>query len=241
MAHQIDISTSLVIQKDADRHLLYTNPQSNMSSPNIHNMITNHALAVNIITSHNTPNPLLNENQFSLLQGFSLDPTSIQPEPSRIIDSSALTPSNLGNFIIASSNTATPALVPSELILLQSFFKGGEIELSHNAGAGPMLRSHTLAYNLILRPHEIFDDESQGFEILRKFCLDPMKKDDVLREYGMFDEPGEKLGTRAQVARGSLAGYCVATYGTEKSAFDVQEMELLRMWFEKGGPVPADE
>jgi hypothetical protein len=240
MAHQIGIPTSLVIQKDADRHLLHTNPQSNMSSPNIQNMITNHTLAVNIITSHNTPNPLLNENQFSLLQGFSLDPTSIKLESSRIVDSSALTPSNLGNFIIVSSNTLTPALVPSELILLQSFFKGGEIDLSNNAGAGPMLRSHTLAYNLILRPHEIFDDESQGFEILRKFCLDPTKKDDVLREYGMLDEPSEEPGTRAQAARGSLAGYCVATYGTEKSAFDVQEMELLRMWFEKGGPVPVD-
>jgi hypothetical protein len=211
-----------------------------MSSPNIQNMITKHTLAVNIITSHNTPNPLLNENQFSLLHGFSLGPTSIKLESSRIVDSSALTPSNLGNFIIASSNSSTPALVPSELILLQSFFKGGEIDLSNNAGAGPMLRSHTLAYNLILRPHEIFDDESQGFEILRKFCLDLTKKDDVLREYGMLDEPGEEPGTRAQAARGSLAGYCVATYGTENSAFDVQEMELLRMWFGKGGPVPVD-
>ena len=105
MAYQIDIPTSLVIQKDADRHLLHTNPQSNMSSPNIQNMITNHTLAVNIITSHNTPNPLLNENQFSLLEGFSLDPTSIKLESSRIVDSSALAPSNLGNFIIASSNT----------------------------------------------------------------------------------------------------------------------------------------
>jgi len=240
MAHQIGIPTSLVIQKDADRHLLHTNPQSNMSSPNIQNMITNHTLAVNIITSHNTPNPLLNENQFSLLQGFSLDPTTIKLEASGIVDPSALNPSNLGNFIIASSNTSTPALVPSELILLSAFFKGGEIDLSNNAGAGPMLRSHTLAYNLILRPHEIFDDESQGFKILRKFCLDPSKKDDVLKEYGMLDEPGEEPGTRAQAARGSLAGYCVATYGTEKSAFDVQEMELLRMWFEKGGPVPVD-
>jgi hypothetical protein len=237
MAHQIDFPTSLVIKKDADRHLLHTNPQSNMSFPNIQNMITNHTLAVNIITSHNTPNPLLNEHQFSLLQGFSLDPTSIKLESSGTVDPSALNPSNLGYFIIASSNTSTPALEPSEIILLQSCFKGGEIDLSNNAGAGPMLRSHTLAYNLILRPHEIFDDESQGFEILRKFCLDPTKKDDVLKEYEMLGEPGEEPGTRAQAAKGSLAGYCVATYGTEKSAFDVQEMELLRMWFENGGPV----
>jgi hypothetical protein len=75
---------------------------------------------------------------------------------------------------------------------------------------------------------------------LHKFCLDLRKKDDVLRDFGMLDLPGEAPGTRAQVARGSLAGYCVATYGTEKSAFDEQEVELLKMWFEKGGPTPVE-
>jgi hypothetical protein len=113
-------------------------------------MINNHTLAANIITSHNTPTPLLNKDQFSLLQRFSLDPNSIPK--SLLLESTGIDPS---------------ALTPSELTLLQEFFKALDIDISPGTGAGPMLRSHTLAYNLILRPHEIFDAASEG----SPFCI----------------------------------------------------------------------
>jgi len=104
-----------------------------------------------------------------------------------------------------------------------------------------MIKSHTLAAEIIDRAGA-HDDNSSILDpsellLLRRFCADPSPstKDAILRERDMVDEPGDRPGTRANRKYGSLAGYAVATYGTENSALEEREVEMLRRWFESGG------
>lgn len=97
-----------------------------------------------------------------------------------------------------------------------------------------MIASHTLGYNIMQRPHEILD--AKAFALLRRFCLNPEDKEEMLREWDMVDEKGAEPGTRANGEKGSLIGVVVARWGTGKSVFGKEEVGLLREWFEKGGP-----
>jgi len=95
-----------------------------------------------------------------------------------------------------------------------------------------MLRSHTLAQNTISRHNT--DDAifgSQELDLLREYCADPSRKDEILRKRDMLDNPGDEVGTRAH-EKGSLAGYAIVA-----GALTGDQVEMLRAWFEKGGDV----
>jgi len=207
---------------------------------NVRDMISTHTLAQNIITGHNTPNSVLDAKELDLLHRFCLSPASklslLEAEDMlSYLEPEADAPKSLVGYCIARSDTEDPVLTDLEITLLKTWFQSLDVDVSK--GAGPMLKSHTLGYNLMIRPHAIFD--SNAFAILRRFCLDPSTKDSILSDYDLVDDPDAEPGTRANKAKGGLAGYCVATYGTEKSALEAQEVKLLKEWFEKGGPAPV--
>jgi len=210
---------------------------------NVRDMISNHTLAQNIITGHNTPNAVLDSKELDLLIRFCLNPSSklslleaegmisyVDPD-----SAAAKNPKSLVGYCIARSGTENPALIDSEISMLKKWFHSLDVDICN--GAGPMIKTHTLGYNLLIRPHEIFD--SNAFALMHRFCMDPSTRDAILRDYDMVDDPEAKPGTRANVEKGSLAGYCVATYGTDASVLEEQEVNLLKEWFEKGGPAPV--
>lgn len=91
-----------------------------------------------------------------------------------------------------------------------------------------MLSTHTLAQEIITHHNTdkaIFDDKELG--ILEKYCHDPTKKDSILREYGMLDEPGKSPCSAGSNVKGSLAGYVVV-----KDALSEHEIKILKEWFE---------
>ncbi|MCJ1396020.1 hypothetical protein MMC18_008907 [Xylographa bjoerkii] len=102
---------------------------------------------------------------------------------------------------------------------------------------GFVMRSHLLAASIIARhqmpEHKILDDRELG--ILRQFCANPAKKDEVLMKHDMVDKSRKPAGSSAQQLS-SLAGHCVARHGTENPALNEEEIEMLRNWFERGGP-----
>ena len=100
---------------------------------------------------------------------------------------------------------------------------------------GEMIRSHTLAAEIIARhndPCPILD--SSELTLLRRFCADPSAKEAVLRDRDMLDEPSDWPGKRAQSKYGSLAGFTIARHGTQTPALEEREIEMLRKWFESG-------
>ena len=228
------------------------------SFPSVPEMIRTHTLAHNIITRHNTPNDVLDATELSLLQQYTTSPstttTTTIPNP----DNSSLVQS-----IIHHQTTQDPFLTPSELTLLKNFFSALTVDISN--GAGNMLRTNTLAYNLILRPHEIYD--SDEFAIMREFCTLPDPDDvevrkGILRKWDMLDDDDDVVvvvedseGTTSRddgdvapqppslygdkcKAKGSLSGYCVGTYGTgHNGRLSREEVEVLGEWFRNGGPV----
>lgn len=95
-----------------------------------------------------------------------------------------------------------------------------------------MISTHTMAQNIIDRQNtadEILD--SNNLALLRRFCDNPAAKDEILRDVDMLDGPNVEPGTRANKQKGSLSGYCIATYGTDKSVLLDHELVLLRNWF----------
>ena len=108
-----------------------------------------------------------------------------------------------------------------------------------------MISSHTLANNIISRhanpPRDGSVLDYSELRLLRRFCENPSSKNTILEDEGMLDEPGMEAGTMAQRTRGSLAGYCIATYGVKgKEALTEGEVESLRAWFERGGAAEMD-
>ncbi|KAM0802743.1 hypothetical protein BDR22DRAFT_842133 [Usnea florida] len=97
-----------------------------------------------------------------------------------------------------------------------------------------MLANHTTASEIIARahdPHPIFDDKDLA--ILRRFCKDPSCKGDILKELDIVDQPGDKVGEKAQ-RRGTLAGFIVAKSAAGEDLLGEDEMEALRKWFQGG-------
>jgi hypothetical protein len=108
-----------------------------------------------------------------------------------------------------------------------------------NIWSGPstkeMIATHTLAKEIIARhndPCPVFDDS----EILklRRFVQDPSQAGNLLQEFGLQDAEGNEVGTAART-KGSLAGYIVATYGTDLSVLTEDEVSALKEWFANGG------
>ena len=94
-----------------------------------------------------------------------------------------------------------------------------------------MIESRTLGQMIIKHqdgPTPIFDDNEM--ERLRSFVQDPNGTSALLREHEMQDKDSESPGTAAS-AKGSLAGYIAATYGTEKSALTEDDVVALKQWF----------
>jgi len=110
---------------------------------------------------------------------------------------------------------------------------------SSNEWTGPsareMIDTHTLAERIIAHhddPCPVFDDRC--ILQLRRFVEGPEHSQEILREYGMEDQPGDKLGSGAN-RQGSLTGYIMATWGTDQSALTPDEVDMLREWFASGG------
>ncbi|KAH8889188.1 hypothetical protein GQ53DRAFT_221033 [Thozetella sp. PMI_491] len=108
-----------------------------------------------------------------------------------------------------------------------------------NEWTGPsareMISTHTLAQEVIARhndPCPVFDDDE--ITRLRRFVQEPTQARDLLREFDMLDTEGDSPGTAAS-SKGSLAGYIIASYGTEKSALSEGEVRTLKEWFDNGG------
>jgi hypothetical protein len=100
---------------------------------------------------------------------------------------------------------------------------------------GEMIRSHTLAAEIIARHHDACPIlGSSELTLLRRFCADPSAKEAVLRDRDMLDEPGDWPGKKAQSKHGSLAGFAIARHGTETPALQDREIEMLKKWFESG-------
>lgn len=114
--------------------------------------------------------------------------------------------------------------------------------------AKDMLATHTLAQEIINR----HDDPcpvlgGSELELLRDYVMDasPAHALELLKDRGMIDEEGDRLGLRAQ-GKNSLIGYCIVRnldverrgdaakgpgFGT---ALNSEEIDLLRDWFRKG-------
>ena len=108
-----------------------------------------------------------------------------------------------------------------------------------NEWTGPSVRemvaSHTLAKEIIERhndPCPVLDDSC--IHELRQFVNDPSRAQELLRELDFLDSPGVKPGETVS-SKGSLTGYIMATYGTDKSALTDEEILMLKEWFENGG------
>ncbi|KAL9117694.1 MAG: hypothetical protein Q9187_005764 [Circinaria calcarea] len=90
---------------------------------------------------------------------------------------------------------------------------------------GLLISTHTLGPSIIARhntPAAILD--ASELSLLRSFCLDPSRKDTVLREHDVVDDQGQGVGIKAQ--RGvSLAGYVIGRHGTEQPALSEEEDE----------------
>ncbi|GAB7345281.1 hypothetical protein MBLNU457_3644t1 [Dothideomycetes sp. NU457] len=99
-----------------------------------------------------------------------------------------------------------------------------------------MVSSHTLATEIINRhdtDDSILDDGEMN--LLRQWCLNPENAKNILEERGMLDATGTQPGTLANESRGSLAGYCIATHGTERSVLTEDEFMLLQSYFKQQG------
>lgn len=70
--------------------------------------------------------------------------------------------------------------------------------------------------------------------LLRQFCIEPCvaKRDAILAERNMEDEPGARPGKKAAESQGSLVGLMIARYGTHEPALEDWEWEMLRVWFD---------
>jgi len=99
-----------------------------------------------------------------------------------------------------------------------------------------MIASHTLASEIITR-HDTDDSilDHSEMNLLRRWCLDPEYARDILEERGMQDATDTAPGALANEAHGSLAGYCIATYGTEHSALTADEFRRLQLYFKGQG------
>lgn len=98
------------------------------------------------------------------------------------------------------------------------------------------MTTHTLASEIINRhdtDDSILDDGEMN--LLRQWCLDPGNARNILEEHGMLDATGAQPGARANETKGSLAGYCIATHGTERSALTEDEFMLLQSYFKEQG------
>ena len=103
------------------------------------------------------------------------------------------------------------------------------------------IANHTMAVDIIRRdsapPDVTFIDElrildGRELRLLSRLCFAPDQKDQILRENGMADEVGKKAGTMC-IGKGSLAGYLIATYGTEGAGLREEDVVMLREWFER--------
>jgi hypothetical protein len=100
---------------------------------------------------------------------------------------------------------------------------------------GEMIRSHTLAAEIITRHNDdcpILDHNE--LTLLRRFCADPSVKEAILRDRDMLDGPADLPGKTAQSKHGSLVGFAIARHSTETPALEDREIEMLRKWFESG-------
>ncbi|KAK0267238.1 hypothetical protein LTR91_010595 [Friedmanniomyces endolithicus] len=104
------------------------------------------------------------------------------------------------------------------------------------------IQAHTLANSIISRHqtnHAILG--APELVLLRQFCIDPSvsKRDAILAEHAMVDEPGARPGKKAAESKGSLVGLMIARYGTHDPALEDWEWEMLREWFD--GTVPTTQ
>ena len=76
----------------------------------------------------------------------------------------------------------------------------------------------------------IFDDAN--LETLKEYCMGDAKPEELLRNWGMEDAPGEAPGTGAQ-RQGSLVGYIVAKQVAGQAVVGEEEVQALRGWFER--------
>ena len=102
-----------------------------------------------------------------------------------------------------------------------------------------MIATHTLASQIVARADDACPilDEAE-LALLRRFVTAPAALHDAaarharLAEHGMADAPGDAPGTAAQATAGSLVGFAIATYDTERPALTEDEVQLLRQWFD---------
>lgn len=99
-----------------------------------------------------------------------------------------------------------------------------------------MIATHTLASEIINRhdtEDSILDDSEMS--LLRQWCLSPGNAKIILEERGMLDATGTQPGAVANETKGSLAGYCIATYGSDRSALTEDEFGILQSYFRQQG------
>ncbi|KAI9147130.1 hypothetical protein HJFPF1_13162 [Paramyrothecium foliicola] len=111
---------------------------------------------------------------------------------------------------------------------------------SDNAGEwkGPsteeMIRTRTLGKMIIEHqdgPTPVFDDDE--LLVLKRFVENPAQAKSIPHDYEAQDNRDDKPGAEPQSKRG-LAGYVVATYGTEQSALTDDDVVALHDWFAQG-------
>jgi len=206
--------------------------------PSTSAMIDTKTLAQNIIKRHNTSSEVLDARELSMLRRFCLDPSSRETilRDEGMLDAPGMPPGtvavrNRGSLVghcIARHGTDDPALSDEEVDALRDWFNTKELP-----SVREMINTHTLAQSIINRPWDFFEPEPMA--MLRRFCLNWESRDAIMEEKGMKDEPGMVPGTMAQT-KGSLIGFCVASYGTDKEAMTEKEWMMLREWFKNGGP-----
>jgi len=95
-----------------------------------------------------------------------------------------------------------------------------------------MIASHTLAHEIITR-HDTNDSilDDNEMDLLRQWCSHPENAETILEARGMQNATGAHPGALANETHGSLAGYCIATYGTERSALTEEEFMMLQSYY----------
>ncbi len=95
-----------------------------------------------------------------------------------------------------------------------------------------MLDNHSMASEIIARakdPQPVLDDNNLA--ILRRFCMDPSSKDDILKDLDLVDQPEDnegKAGAKAQ-SKGGLAGFIVAKSAAGEDLLGKDEMGVAEV------------
>ena len=119
------------------------------------------------------------------------------------------------------------------------------------ASVGTWIRDHKLADAIMHRtddgitpptggnapsypPNGVMDDSE--LDLLERFVTNPTLENRmaVLKDHDMVPEPGEDDSDKKARRQGSLAGFIIECFGTDRPALTGGEIEELREWFGRG-------